>query len=162
MQNQKVCSLCEIVKPFSEFPKGNALFNLSSWCKACWKIYRSKHPDNRPEYKRLQYLNSKKNFPWINSYKNAEQRCNNLKSKDYENYGGRGIRFFLTKDETNFLWNRDKAFEMEQPSIDRINDDSHYDISNCRFIEFGENTRNNAITMPRNSKGIFIKRLRSK
>ena len=46
-----------------------------------------------------------------------------------------GINDFKT------LWFRDKAYSMECPSIDRIDNNGHYSIDNCRYIEMAENRR---------------------
>jgi len=162
MQNQKVCNKCGKEKLFSEFSKGNAKYNLLSWCKDCYKLYRLEHPDKRIEYKQLQYLNYKKETPWKFTFKLIKQRCNDESNPSYQRYGLRGIKCLITEGELKELWFRDKAYEMKKPSIDRIDNDGNYCIENCRYIELSENNRKNAITMPRNSKGIFIKRLRSK
>ena len=47
----------------------------------------------------------------------------------------------MTKDDFKFIWFRDKAHGMKQPSIDRIDNDGNYELSNCRFIEHRENAR---------------------
>lgn len=65
----------------------------------------------------------------------------------YARYGGRGIEMRLTLQEIELLWNRDAAGSMKKPSIDRINSDGHYELSNCRFIERQENSRLGAISM---------------
>lgn len=57
----------------------------------------------------------------------------------YYRYGGRGIECRITEEELKELWFQDKAYEMDQPSIDRIDNDGHYEYSNCRFIELEEN-----------------------
>lgn len=67
------------------------------------------------------------------------QRCTNPLSKAYRRYGARGIKNFLTLENMIFLWKRDKANRLKKPSIDRIDNDGNYDLSNCRFIEFSEN-----------------------
>lgn len=80
-------------------------------------------------------------FPWYLVRRNAQQRCNNPNATGYKNYGGRGIKFFITLEELKQLWFRDKAFEMKHPSIDRIDNNGHYTFENCRFIELSENIK---------------------
>ena len=78
---------------------------------------------------------------WRRAYENGKQRCENPKFNKYSYYGGRGIKFQLTKAEVRMLWERDRAAKMVQPSIDRIDADGHYTFDNCRFIEMDENRR---------------------
>ncbi len=47
----------------------------------------------------------------------------------------------LTHGDLKFLWFRDKAYNMEHSSIDRINPQKHYTLENCRYIEYRENCR---------------------
>lgn len=68
-------------------------------------------------------------------------RCYNRNNSAYHCYGGRGIRNYLTVDDLRFLWQRDKASDMQKPSIDRIDNDGNYAIENCRFIEMRFNHR---------------------
>ena len=68
-------------------------------------------------------------------------RCKNPKHIAYKYYGKRGIKCFLKFKDMVYLWNRDKAFELKKPSIDRINNDGNYELSNCRYIELSENIR---------------------
>lgn len=77
--------------------------------------------------------------PWLTTLYAARNRCSNPKLKGYYRYGGRGIKCFLTPDEIHRLWIRDGAAKMRKPSIDRIDNDGHYEFSNCRFIELSAN-----------------------
>ncbi len=79
--------------------------------------------------------------PWHKSYKCAKARCNNPSMPNYHKYGGRGIKFLLSKDDIILLWIRDCADLMEHPTIDRINNDGNYEIDNCRFLELSDNSR---------------------
>lgn len=66
-------------------------------------------------------------------------RCNCSTYSSYKNYGGRGIKCFLRWQDLKYLWERDNADSMKQPSIDRIDSNGHYALENCRFIELKEN-----------------------
>jgi len=37
------------------------------------------------------------------------------------------------------MWFRDKAYEMQKPTVDRIDDKQGYVFENCRFMEHGAN-----------------------
>lgn len=89
----------------------------------------------------LYYRKRRKKMPWLASYKSAQQRCHNSKHHGYKRYGGRGIQFLLTSKEVHQLWVRDEANKLKWPTIDRINNNGNYEISNCRFIEMSENVR---------------------
>ena len=81
--------------------------------------------------------------PWSSSYRKAKERCNDKNSNIYHRYGGRGIKFLLTREEIRDLWFRDKAHNLKKPSIDRIDNDGDYEYNNCRFIELSENIKRN-------------------
>lgn len=74
--------------------------------------------------------------PWYKSYNKAMGRC-----MPGGKYYIRGIKFLMTVDDFKYLWFRDKAHNLKRPSIDRINGNGHYEISNCRYIELLENTK---------------------
>ena len=79
--------------------------------------------------------------PWVKSYEAAKSRCTNPNKNSYPRYGGRGIKFLMTLGGFEYLWNRDKAYLMASPSIDRIDGDGDYVIENCRYMEKNENAR---------------------
>lgn len=100
--------------------------------------YRRELAKNNPIYriKNIELLRKRRiETPWLSHYDCARTRCTNKKRKEYHRYGGRGILFLLAQEDVRQLWFRDKAYEMKRPTIDRIDNDGHYDISNCRFIE---------------------------
>jgi len=103
------------------------------------KEYRKEYRKKYPEKTKIEYIKLKEKKPWIGSFNNAKQRCTNSKDKNYHRYGGRGIKFMLSKNEIKELWTRDNANKMKAPSIDRINNNGNYEYSNCKFIEMIEN-----------------------
>lgn len=79
------------------------------------------------------------NQRWYQSYKDAKARCNRPTHKDYSRYGGRGIKFLLTYEDMEFLWQRDNASSLRIPSLDRKENNNDYTLDNCQFIEHGLN-----------------------
>jgi hypothetical protein len=103
--------------------------------------WRNNWNKNNPEKKKEMDKRYRENHRWIVHYSHAKQRCTNPKASSYKSYGGKGIKFNLTLKEVKKLWFRDKAYEMEQPSIDRIDTYGDYTFSNCRFLEFDKNNK---------------------
>ena len=90
-------------------------------------------------------------FPWLRAFYGAKLRCTSKKRKKYSRYGGRGIKFLMTKDDFKYLWFRDEAYKLKRPSIDRIDNDGNYLLKNCRFIEHSKNARLGAIYQFKNN-----------
>jgi len=100
------------------------------------RIYQKEYMQ-RPETKegraknRAIYYTKK---PWARTIRNVRRRCN-CKGHWYHD---QGIKCLLTLKDVEFLWHRDKASFMQNPSIDRING-GHYTFENCRYIELVDN-----------------------
>jgi hypothetical protein len=129
--NSKICKKCKIEKPLSEFDKNlpNDYRIPRETCKTCYRAMRRK-------YARVY----KKKHPWYSAYTGAKYRCTTPSDKSFKNYGGRGIKFLMSLEDFKTLWFRDKAWLLGKHSIDRIDNDGNYELSNCRFVEFDENS----------------------
>ncbi|MDI6742180.1 MAG: hypothetical protein QMD11_05500 [Smithella sp.] len=70
-------------------------------------------------------------------------RCSNNNDPSYPNYGGRGISVCDEWQEFQpFMeWALKNGYKKDL-TIDRKNNDGHYEPENCRFITLGENQRN--------------------
>ena len=79
--------------------------------------------------------------PWYICLRNIKQRCNNPKNPDYKWYGKKGIKCLLNISQIHYIWLRDRAWLLDKPSIDREDNDGHYEFDNCRFIELSENVK---------------------
>ena len=97
---------------------------------------------NDYEIERIENKKLRDNFPKLpNVFKCLKQRCNNPNHPDFPRYGGRGIKVdpnLKLKDLVE-IWVRDKGWELNRPSIDRINNDGNYTRDNIRFIELSKN-----------------------
>lgn len=119
--------------------------------KANQRAWAEKNPDkvaankaNNPipaETNRARIQEWRQAYPWYDSWQGARQRCTNPKVPRWPRYGGRGILFKLSKEDMAFIWDRDGGSLQSQPSIDRIDNDGHYELSNCRIIERSENSK---------------------
>ena len=78
-----------------------------------------------------------------NKWGSMKTRCYYPQSKDYKNYGGRGIKIcdeWLNYD--NFRnWSISTGYQ-EGLTIDRIDNDRNYEPSNCKWITMKEQQRN--------------------
>jgi hypothetical protein len=77
------------------------------------------------------------------AWKGINQRCYNIKSPQYKNYGGRGIKVCdrWKNDFNNFLEDMDRR-PTEKHSIDRINVHGDYEPTNCKWSDITEQNRN--------------------
>jgi hypothetical protein len=78
--------------------------------------------------------------PEHDTYCDAKKRCVNPRSKSYPNYGGRGIKFLFTSFEQFLKEVGSKPTPVH--SIDRINNDGHYEPGNVKWSTRLEQARN--------------------
>lgn len=80
-------------------------------------------------------------------HNNIKDRCCNANSKDYPNYGGRGIKVWdeWLKFKGFYDWSMSNGYN-DTLTIDRIDVDGNYEPSNCRWVDMKtqqNNRRNN-------------------
>lgn len=78
-------------------------------------------------------------------YYEMKNRCTNPNSKDYKNYGERGIRIEESFDtfEKFYMWAIENGYTLDSKlEIDRENNDGNYSVDNCRLITKKDNNRN--------------------
>lgn len=154
--NKKECATCGKLLLVLCFYNRADKIGLRSDCKKCMRIknkqWAIQNKGKCSEYTRKYYHSNKekcnkKRFQygllrkWQSSYTNARTRCTNANTPSYKYYGKRGIRFLLSPTQVQFLWFKDNAFNLKNPSIDRVNSKGNYELDNCKFIELSENSK---------------------
>jgi len=125
--NNKFCNICKRFKDKRSFGRNRNLDSgLHSWCKPCLNTYTTYYH---------------KTHPWLITLHNIRRRCTNSKHETYKFYGGRGIKCLISSQELQVLWYQAEAYNMEHPSIDRIDNNDNYTFENCRYIEMKENLK---------------------
>ena len=122
----KLCTKCKLEKTTDNFYKdNNSKSGFMSNCKECC--------DNQKDSFHLKN-------PWKRLLVSIKYRCNNPKSKDYKDYGLRGIKCLITENEIKKLMVRDNYYALKRPTINRKDNDKSYTFDNCEFIEMGLNS----------------------
>jgi hypothetical protein len=82
-----------------------------------------------------------KDLPGYNVWTGVRTRCYNPQSKDFRYYGARGIQCLLTYEEfCDVYFGSDQcqqcgtSFEVVERTIDRIDNDGYYNLSNCQVL----------------------------
>lgn len=132
----RTCSRCKKEKDITEFSKSNKNERngkqyYSAACKECFKKIRE---------------DFKQRNPWSITFRHIYTRCNNENHDSYKNYGAKGVKCLISRDELKALWIRDRAGEMKKPSIDRRDSSKDYTFDNCRYIELSDNSRREGVT----------------
>ncbi len=91
-----------------------------------------------------KYILTSINKHLYNLYSSIKIRCYDKNHKDYNNYGGRGIKMcyrWKTNPKSFIEWAIQNGWD-KGLQIDRINNNSDYRPDNCRFVTGKENSNN--------------------
>ena len=99
--------------------------------KSCGCLQRERA--NGPKYTKHGHARQGHKSPVYRTYIRAKDRCTNPNTQNYQNYGGRGIEFRFNSFEEFFAELGPKPEPKELYSIDRINNEGHYEVGNVRW-----------------------------
>lgn len=88
------------------------------------------------------------------AWRGAKDRCYNPNSNRYKTYGARGIRMCEEWRNSFAAFFRDMGERPDGHSIDRINNDGHYEPGNCRWSPKSEQAKNQTRTRALELKGV--------
>lgn len=93
------------------------------------------------------------------SWRNMRNRCLNPSNKDYPNYGGRGITIDPAWDDFK-VFLKELGPRPEGTTLDRIDVNGDYSLSNCKWSTPKEQAANRRIKRkPRNTSGKGVLRM---
>ncbi len=88
-------------------------------------------------------------FPERSILHNIFNRCHNPNNHDFKNYGGRGIKCFFTKASEIVEAIGPRPSKLY--SVDRINNDGHYDAGNIRWATAKQQRANSRLPLRQTS-----------
>lgn len=111
----------------------------------CEKHYSRLKRHGNPLFVKSFHGDDRNKHPLYTTYKLLKYRCLNPKSKDFKNYGGRGIticeRWLGVTGFSNFCEDMGEK-PTKKHSIDRMDNNKGYEKNNCRWATASEQNLN--------------------
>src|ERR1035438_4343122 len=82
------------------------------------------------------------------------QRCTNQNNPRWKDYGGRGIRVCLRWRNSFSAFFYDMGERLKGMTLERINNDGNYEISNCKWASYLEQSQNSRHVKPFVFRGV--------
>ena len=103
--------------------------------RACYNAWRKSQPNIAKH-------------PLYNTWQHMRERCTKQYSKDWHNYGGRGISVCDRWTADFWAFVADMGPRPEGMSLDRINNDGNYEPGNCRWADMQTQISNRRCSRP--------------
>jgi len=100
-----------------------------------------------PEYTETDF-HGRRYTPEYKTWQGMKERCYNTNSKDYKNYGGRGITIYKPWRDSFMNFFQDMGIRPKiEYQIDRIDNDGNYEPGNCAWVPPLTNERHTRSTV---------------
>lgn len=114
----------------------------SGHTSSCGCLQREVGDANLAAGHRQNFVHGWVGTPTYKSWDSAKQRCFNPNDDHYDRYGGRGITMCMRWRRSFKAFLADMGERPEGMTLDRINNDGHYEPGNCRWATGSEQSSN--------------------
>lgn len=114
-----------------------------------WRSLDSLRAGVSPRCPQCRGEKSRKPYPnWLRQrLLAARTRCQNPRDPGYQNYGARGIEFRFKTIEEACMWVKDNLGLRQDLTLDRVDNDGHYQRGNLRWATYRQQAFNNRQTV---------------
>ena len=143
---RKPCSKCGIEKPLKKFHSHSSTIDRKRPdCRICRNTWTRKY-HRTIKGKRLRRGYDKKYESTVvgcakKRYRGIVRRCNNPKDKDYDNYGGRGIKCEFVSAVDFVEYTKEMGMTLYGKEVHRIDNDGNYCRGNIEFLSKKEHRK---------------------
>ena len=143
---RKPCSRCGIEKPLGKFHRHSTTVDRKRpECRICRNIWVRKY-FGTSKGKALRAASDKKYEATLigcakKRYRGIVRRCNNPKDKDYDNYGGRGIKCEFVSADDFISYIKGTGVDLYRKEVHRIDNDGSYCKGNIETLTKKEHTK---------------------
>ena len=79
--------------------------------------------------------------PWAITLSGIRTRLKGSQKRYKKSYLDKGTKNYLSLNDLKNMFYRDKAYKMRKPSIHRKDNNGHYSIGNCIYIEHADHAK---------------------
>jgi hypothetical protein len=150
MATNQICYTCKVEKPHTDEFFYMTHGKLANQCRDCYRTTQKEYRHIRegaPRIKRHGFARGGQDRTEYKIWRDMRQRCQDPKSINYADYGGRGIKV-CERWESFIAFLEDMGLRPSgDHTLDRKNNDGNYEPGNCRWATRKEQHMNRRNTV---------------